>query len=217
MLSLRPYLPALIVATTAALTGCRDREVVAYRAPKDPPQAATPAEGLTGTNNLPAGHPTIGPAAADAGGAAMVNTPVPTATGADLTWTAPAGWTTKPPSAMRKGSFTIAGDGGEADLSITAFPGSTGGLEANLNRWRGQVGLAPTEPAEVAAAAEKFSSNGLDFVVVNYSGGEKRLLGAIVAFGGNTWFFKMLGPDRVVAAQKDAFTAFLHTVKAPGS
>jgi hypothetical protein len=114
---------------------------------------------------------------------------------------------------MRKGSFAIKGDSGEADLGITAFPGATGGLEANLNRWRGQVGLPPQAPAEVTAAVEKFSANGLDFLVVDYAGGGNRLIGAIVPYGGNSWFFKLMGPDALVAAQKDNFRDFLHTVK----
>lgn len=170
-----------------------------------------PGLAAAGTNDLPTGHPAIGPAAADPG-ASMAQTSVPTASGADLTWTAPADWKAKPASAMRKGSFAVAGEG---DLSITAFPGSTGGLEANLNRWRSQVSLPAQESAELLAATDKFSSNGLDFVVADYAGGGRRILGAVVEFGGNTWFFKLSGPDALVAGQKPAFVTFLHSVKAP--
>jgi hypothetical protein len=211
MIHSRASLLTLGLAVLLATAGCRDREITAYRAPKDPPPAATPPAGLASTNDLPTGHPVIGPAS----DGTMANTAVPAATGADLSWTAPAAWQARPLSAMRKGSFTIAGAGGDADLSITAFPGDTGGLEANLNRWRGQVGLAPQAPGEVVAAAEKFTANGLDFVVVDYAGNGKRLLGAIVPFGGNSWFFKLLGPDMLVEGQKAAFGEFLHTVKAP--
>ena len=143
----------------------------------------------------------------------MANTAVPTATGSDLQWTAPAGWTVKPLGPMRKGSYAVKGSGGEADLSITAFPGATGGLEANLNRWRGQMGLPPAPPEEVVAATEKFESHGLPFIVVDYPGNCNRLVGAIVPYGGNSWFFKLTGPDAVVAGQKAAFLEFLHTVR----
>jgi len=34
-----------------------------------------------------------------------------------------------------------------------------------------------------------------------------------VPFEGATWFFKLMGPDKVVAQQKTAFMAFLDTVK----
>ena len=145
----------------------------------------------------------------------MADTAVPTADGAELKWTAPAAFEPKPVSAMRKGSYRLKAAGGEADVSITAFPGATGGLEANLNRWRGQVGLAPLDPAQVTADALKFDANGLSFVVVDYQGSAGHMLGAIVPFNGNSWFFKLTGPDATVVAAKPAFLEFLRTVKAP--
>jgi hypothetical protein len=210
---------ACVALASLSLAGCRDRDITAYRAPKDPAPAQAPA-GPAG-QGLPADHPPIGNAgsgpAMSTDQATMANTAVPTATGSGLQWAAPAAWTAKPPSAMRKGSYTVKGDGGEADLSITAFPGATGGLEANLNRWRGQVGLPAASPAEVAAGSEKFESNGLSIVVVDYANNGTRILGAVVPYGGNSWFFKMMGPDAIVAGQKAAFLEFLRTVKAPAS
>jgi len=218
----------MVVSLVILLTGCKDRAITAYRAPKDAPVAAQPAAPASAadTNNLPPGHPPVGGAAAAQpapgasagadGMAAMAATAVPTASDASgLTWTAPAAWTAKPRGSMRKGSFAIKGDAGEADLGITAFPGAVGGLEANLNRWRGQVGLPALAPDAVVAATEKFESNGLQFIVVDYANGGTRLVGAIVPFGGNSWFFKLMGPDALVAGQKAAFVEFLHTVKAP--
>jgi hypothetical protein len=212
MTSLRVSPLALGLSVLLFAAGCRDREITSYRAPKDPVSTEPPVGGMASTNNLPSGHPALAPVAAETQAGPMAGADVPTASGADLTWTAPAAWQARALSAMRKGSFTVAG---EADLSITACPGATGGLDANLNRWRGQVGLPPVPPAEVVAAAEKFAANGLDFAVVDYAGGGKRLLGAVVPFGGNSWFFKLTGPDALVAGQKAAFVEFLHTVKAP--
>jgi len=190
--------------------GCRDREIFTYRAPKDaPPPAVQPAA----TNGaLPPDHPPIGGSAAPAG-ADMGNTAVPTANGNALSWTAPASWAPKALGSMRKGSYALKGEGAEADLSITAFPGATGGLEANLNRWRGQLGLAPVSAEEVVAAVEKFEANGLPFTVVDYANDGKRLIGAVVPFGGNSWFFKLTGPDAFIASQKPAFLEFIHSVK----
>ena len=114
---------------------------------------------------------------------------------------------------MRKGSYSIKGDGADADLSIIALPGATGGLEANLNRWRGQVGLTPLSERDVLAAVEKFEANGLQFTVVDYAGNGSRLIGAIVPYQGNSWFFKLMGADALVAGQKPAFLEFLRSVK----
>ena len=43
---------------------------------------------------------------------------------------------------MRKASFVVEeADGAKVDISATSFPGESGGLLANINRWRGQLGL----------------------------------------------------------------------------
>lgn len=148
--------------------------------------------------------------------ATMANTAVPTAGGSDLKWSAPESWTTKAGSAMRKGSYAVKRGGAEADFAITAFPGDTGGLHANINRWRGQVGLPPASPADLDAAVQHVDGQGLHFDVVDLAGPSgTRLLGAITSFNGNSWFFKLMGPDAVVAGEKPAFLQFLQTVKAP--
>lgn len=197
-----PRAACTLIVAACLLGGCKDREIATYRAPKDP-VPATPAPGA---------------ATAPAGGDAMANTAVPT--GSDsLAWTAPAHWVAKPPSAMRKGSFALKGDGGaDADLSITAFPGDTGGLLANLNRWRGQIALAPFAAAELDGAIQHFDgAGGMHFDVVDFAGTANgvptRIVGAVLPRNGETWFFKLMGPDALVAAQKNDFLSFLHTVK----
>lgn len=201
-MSHRPFLFAVL--SLLVLNGCKDREITAYRAPKDP-AAAMPGAAAVAENS------SAGP------GQTMAGTAVPTASGAELTWTAPAHWTAKPTGAMRKGSFTVNGEGAEADVSITAFPGSTGGLLANLNRWRGQVGLTPLTEAELEASLVHVDAGELHLVVVDFAGnaGGKpvRLLGAVMLYGSDTWFFKLLGPDSLVAHEKPAFLEFLHTVR----
>jgi len=196
------------------LAGCRDREITAYRAPKDP-VAVMPPAAPTGANDLPPDHPPVGGAAQPAPGGAMAGTAVPT--GSDsLAWAAPADWTAKPAGPMRKGSFAVKGGGAEADLSITAFPGDTGGLLANLNRWRGQVSLPPLAEAQLGASIEHLALGPLQAELVDFAGtvngAPTRLLGAVVPHNGETWFFKLMGPDALVAAQKPAFREFLRTV-----
>jgi hypothetical protein len=119
---------------------------------------------------------------------------------------------------MRKGSFAVPIDGGPAaDLSITAFPGDVGGEPANINRWRGQIQLAPANESELAAAITRFESGGLKFAVVDFESGQQRLLGAIIPFQGSTWFVKLMGPSAELAKEKPAFLAFLKTMKAPAA
>jgi hypothetical protein len=198
-----------VIALSAApllLPACREAKIAFYSVPKekDPDLPGAPSDGGA-----------QGPGA-ESRGPDMADTAVPTAEGAGLTWDAPAQWVSKPGSAMRKGSYAVPGSGGAtADLSITAFPGDVGGMLANVNRWRGQVGLPPLAGSDAGGAVETLEHNGLRFTVVDLASGQspRRLLGAIVPFGEGTWFFKMLGPAAAVAEQKAAFLGFLKTVK----
>lgn len=222
-MSLRRFSTQTLVASVILLAGCKDREVVSYRAPRDsaPPQAERPKMGMPGAakGQMPEGHPPIG-GAPGADGMAAGGLPAGSVSKNNaLVWTAPANWQERAPGSIRKGSYTVPGEGdAKGDLSITAFPGDTGGLHANVNRWRGQIGLAPIGDADVEKSIEHLESNGLhmEFVeMVGTSGNPPmRLLGAIVPYQGETWFFKLTGPDPLVASQREAFRTFLSTVKA---
>lgn len=199
-------LPSGIVAASLLLAACGGEKVSVYRVPKekDPEMPAA-------ADTVPAGQP--GP------GAGMADSSVPTAAGDSLAWEAPAAWKSKPASAMRKGSYTVPGAGAKSDLSITAFPGDVGGELANVNRWRGQVGLPPLQAGELEASVSRFEANGLKFTIVELQPGADAnapaILGAIVPFGGSTWFFKLMGPGAAVKGSRPAFIEFLHSVRAP--
>lgn len=203
---MRLCLLPLAACILLGLTACRDSKITTYRVPKE----KTPA--------LPA----AAAAPASAPGATMANTAVTTAEGPGLSWSAPAHWTAKPASAMRKGSYAITDDsGGTADLSITAFPGDVGGDLANVNRWRGQLQLPPLAATELASATAHLDVNGLHLTTVDFTGGPaatpQRVLGAIIPVGNATWFFKLTGPAALVAHEQAAFATFLQTIRAPGT
>ena len=207
MIDRRRLLP--LAALTLLLAACRDAKVTSYRVPKE-----TDAQMPGATADAGAGAPAVAAAA----GAGMAATPVATAPGFGLVWTAPSAWKAKPASAMRKGSYTISGEGGaEADLSITAFPGDVGGELANMNRWRGQISLPPLAAGEAAGAVTRLTQADLALTLVDFGGAgasPQRIVGAMVPFGGATWFFKLMGPDAVVAQAKPSFLEFIKTVKA---
>ncbi|WP_438482780.1 hypothetical protein [Oleiharenicola lentus] len=218
-------LSACALALLLVTSGCKDREIVSYRAPKDPAAAPMPSASAPNTNDLPAGHPPTTSAAAApapmmpaASGdqMSMANTAVPT--GSDsLKWSAPSSWAAMPQRPMRKATFAIKGDAGaDADLSITSFPGDTGGLLANINRWRGQIALSPLAQAQLDANVQHLDIGSLHVDVVDFlgtmNGTPTRVLGAIIPHQSDTWFFKVTGPDALVAREKEAFMAFLKTI-----
>ncbi len=215
-------LSLLLAAATLLLPACSKPSVETYRVAKETPPAGEAKSAATATPAAPTPAPAKAPAPA-ASANPMANTAVATASGADLVWTAPAHWTAKTGSSMRKGSYVLKADGvaGEADLSITAFPGSVGGDLANLNRWRGQIELPPIAQADFESTAQRMERNGLRFTVVDILGTAQgvptRILGAMIPHAGATWFVKVTGPDAIVVKEKAAFAAFLDTIKAPAA
>src|SRR6476646_3327821 len=69
-----------------------------------------------------------------------------------IKWKTPEGWTEIPPSSMRYASFSAPSDeGGKIDISVVTFPGDGGSDADNVNRWRGQMGLAPVDANAVTS------------------------------------------------------------------
>lgn len=205
-----PTAVALLILCLVA-AGCGRSEIQTYSVAKEP--AAPPPPPAAPTPPFAAGG-------ADAD-AAMRNTAVPTATGPSLVWDAPATWTAGPERPMRKATLLIpsASGGLGAELAVTAFPGDVGGNLANVNRWRQQLGLPPISEAELGSALRHLDVGALHVDVVELLGpatppaAPQRVLGAIVPHAGSTWFFKITGPDALVAAQRGAFLEFLQTLR----
>ena len=155
---------------------------------------------------LPASHPPIG----DVSGASSSDT------GVKPMWTVPAGWQPGPPSAFLVGKYVIGSGDATADVNISSA-GIGGGLAANVNRWRGQLGLPAstdisTTPLEVSGGrADLVDLSGTDA----RSGKPARLIGVMVSQGTQTWFYKLMGDPGIVAQQKDAFTQFIQSAKYP--
>ncbi|MGB8342094.1 MAG: hypothetical protein WCE51_10935 [Chthoniobacterales bacterium] len=139
---------------------------------------------------------------------------------AEVHWTAPSDWEAQPASGFRKGSFLVRNaDGKTADVSVISFPEAAGGLLANVNRWRNQLKLAPVSDATQAGSPMSVAGRDMFFVdlvseqPINPDGSKSRILGGIFPINGQTWFFKMMGPDQLVESQRDAFKQFLESVR----
>jgi hypothetical protein len=105
-----------------------------------------------------------------------------------------------------------------ADVSVISFPEAAGGVLANVNRWRSQLKLPPIENEAEAATPMPVSGREMFFVdlasaaPLDESGSKTRILGGIFPLPGETWFFKMTGPEELVGAQRDQFRQFLESV-----
>ena len=130
----------------------------------------------------------------------------------------PAGWTAGAPNAMRKGSWIVSGPGGsKAEIAVTVFPGNVGGTTANVNRWRGQLGLAPAAEADIQAAAQpgKVGTDAGQYFRFDSTDGQQAMVAMMVPKNDSTWFFKFMGDRDAVNAQTAAFLKFLATSQIP--
>jgi hypothetical protein len=173
----------------------------------------------TGETPLPASHPSAGPRPV-ASTQLPPDVPPPPSASTPL-WTPPASWKAKAGSTMRVATFEVPGDGGESgDLSVVALGPAAGDVLANVNRWRKQFGLGPVDEAGLAKAAPTLaldSGGSATFVALEGAAEQEGngLLAAMVKREDKVWFYKLTGPAKLIAKEKDNFTKFVAGVKYP--
>ena len=133
-----------------------------------------------------------------------------------LKYSLPDGWKEKKLSAMRVASFEISDGAKTADVSVIPMGGMAGGDFANVNRWRGQVGLPPMTEEEVQKSAEPISVAGQPANLFDVAGGAQRIVVAVLHQNDTAWFFKMDGDADLVEKQKPAFVSFLKSFEFGG-
>ncbi len=78
-------------------------------------------------------------------------------------WVVPAGWVEAPEQRpMRLATYTVPVPAGPVEVAVSRFAGRVGGDLANVNRWRGQMGLPPIGAGELDETLVRFSAPGYD-------------------------------------------------------
>ena len=207
------HLTSSLVALSAlvlACAGCGRDEVTVASVAKGPqgqaaqrPSPAPPAATPPSAGPLSAGQPSAAPpafATAEEGGPA-------------LKWNLPAGWTETHPGGMRYA--TLKPPDGSVDVSVVVLSGPAGGELANVNRWRGQIGLAAIAEEGLARARTTLHAQAGDLVVYDFtSEGMKksRMVAALAINGDRTWFVKMLGGAAEVKTARPGFNHLLQSL-----
>lgn len=136
-------------------------------------------------------------------------------------WQVPATWQPAPASPVLVAKFVVPGvRDAKAEVNISSSPGDGGGVPANINRWRGQLGLATvTDQPGLDKLVSSIDIPGAKGLLVDMSGTNKqsgkpaRLVAVIVAVGQQTWFNKLMGDASVVGNETAAFLQFVKTTK----
>jgi len=155
-----------------------------------------------------------------------------TAHAAGLTFTAPAGWKTVPTSSsMRVAQYALpraAGDAQDAELVVYYFGGQGGSLDANIERWVGQMQQPGGRPPG-AVKRDSRTINGLKVTLVDLSGtyvaemspgsGQLhdnpgfRMRAGYIETAMGPYFIKLVGPSKTISAHDKQFETFLSSVK----
>ena len=151
-----------------------------------------------------------------------------------LTFTTPDGWKQAPSgSSMRVAEFTLpraAGDPDDAQLVVYYFGGSGGSVDANMQRWIGQMAQPDGKPSSAVAKKESRKVNGLTVSLVDVSGtytadmspgasthhdnAHYRMRAGVVETGKGPYFIKLVGPEKTIAKWERAFDQFVGSLKA---
>lgn len=143
-----------------------------------------------------------------------------------LTWVTPEGWKEAPAEAAANAGMRLIdlrfGENGVGECYLSAMPGNAGGLEANVNRWRAQMGLAAMTTEELAQLPKKLFL-GREAAYLSFDGDFKgmgakeatkgyRLLGMVQSAPEFTLFVKMVGPKELVVKNEAAFEQFCQSI-----
>jgi hypothetical protein len=137
----------------------------------------------------------------------------------------PGGWMAIAPTSDRLVNLRPAGDP-EASCYLSFLQGSAGGLEANVNRWRAQLGAGPLTGDEVAALP-RVTMLGRPAALVEVEGSFSgmgggparpgfKLLGLVVSEPAGSLFLKFTAPAGVVELERENFLAFARSLRLAG-
>ena len=202
----------------------------ACSSPKESTPPATHPESTTQTQPAamatPEGHPAIPSHEQDTAHMNMMGD-MATSGSADqhmknpLTFKVPDGWREVAPTALRNPNFQVGDPANPAQAYVTIMGGTGGGLVMNVNRWLGQMGQPPLSE-EAIGQLEKVTVLGQPAPLLEAKGTFTGMQGGNEenqALMATAWlstdfsvFVKMIGPEPVVSANRDAFLAFCRSL-----
>ena len=121
----------------------------------------------------------------------------------------PAGWEPLVPGPMQVAKFSVpAQNGAKAEVAVSIFPTDTGGVVANVKRWRAQMDMPEVDDDAARAAAQPLEGAPEGAMLIALQNQSRALIGAIVPRDGRWFFYKMSGDTAAVSAARAAFVEF---------
>jgi hypothetical protein len=173
--------PALLAAFAVAVGCDRNEPIRHYRAPKDPTwrmlAAIVPGSEQTWFFKLVGSSPRVEPRKEEFLGL-LRSVKV---SGKEVKWTLPQGWKEEAGTGDRQATLRLGGPEPQLEVTVVQLQGTAGGVLANVNRWRGQLGLAALSESDLARQAVTLDLGGIQATVVDLEGPLKPATGRPMA------------------------------------
>jgi hypothetical protein len=155
----------------------------------------------------------------------------------ELRLRAPDGWVSeRPSSSMRVSQYQLPaaeGDTEAASLVVYYFGAGQGGsVDANLERWVGQMQGSDGRPSKEKAKTEQTTVNGMKVTLLDiagtYAGGDMggggaaqskpnfRMRAGVIETPKGAYFIKLVGPEKTVSRWDQAFQEFVRSAEFKG-
>lgn len=148
----------------------------------------------------------------------------------------PAGWSSETPSSsMRVAQYQLPaaeGDAESASLVVYYFGAGQGGsVQANLDRWTGQIQQPNGGSSKDKAKTESLTVNGMNVTLLDvsgaYAGGDMgggagqakpnfRMRAGVIESPKGGYFIKLVGPEKTVGKWDDSFMEFIKSAEFKG-
>ncbi len=168
------------------------------------------------SSELPPNHPPIGGATMN--DPAMKKMIAGSTVDAPIIWVTPDGWTEFSGDGMRLA--TIQSPDGSVKIAITSFGGQAGGVEGNIVRWLGQLGLDLDEAALqkfIADSETVVSMGSIEVQIFRFTSlapdADSSMIAAMAEIPGATVFFKMTGTAKDLEAHFLNFHEFCQSLE----
>lgn len=187
----RFYLPLLSTIVLAAV-GCQpEAQITSYTVPK-PESVETPPK------------KPFRPSAAMA--------PAPSA---DVQFELPEGWQEIQAKQFTIKAFEVVDGDDRLEITISRAGGQ---LAANMNRWRGQIGLPETSSEMIEASLQPREVNGQPASFIEMHQAEdaenrQSIIGIVIPEGDQTWFLKVRGSTKLAEREREHFESFAKSVR----
>lgn len=122
----------------------------------------------------------------------------------------PEQWVAVAPKQFQLARFTVEDGEQSAEIAVSRAGGERA---ANINRWRGQLGLNPLSAEELKQTGQPFEVGSKKGELIEIVAEDRALLGIMIPDGDQSWFIKLTGHAALAVKERSRFEAFAKSLK----